>query len=129
MEEFREITLDKEKLFRSTLKGLSAYVYKTTGLDGLDCTNGGISSRHDRLIILPTESIKEKGIVIPRIFNVDVNYFDGIYLFYRKQFGDLIASYEDYGKGPWYMFGGNFLWSSDGRFPSKNPIKIFDRRE
>ena len=29
----------------------------------------------------------------------------------------------------WYMFGGNFIYSSDSRFPSKSPIKIFDRVE
>ena len=28
-----------------------------------------------------------------------------------------------------YMFGGNFVYTSDSRFPSDNPIKVFDRKE
>lgn len=28
-----------------------------------------------------------------------------------------------------HQFGGNFAWSSDSRFPSPQPIKIYDRRE
>jgi hypothetical protein len=31
--------------------------------------------------------------------------------------------------GKWYMFGGNFIYTSDSRFPTKEPIKIFDRVE
>ena len=27
------------------------------------------------------------------------------------------------------MFGGNFIYSSDSRFPSDSPIKVFDRFE
>ena len=108
------------------VKGLIANVYRwSLG----DCTLGGISSKYDELIILPTESTRKAGIEIPGIFLPNED-FPAIYIFHRPQFGDLIASYEDYGiGGPWYMFGGNFIYSSDSRFPAKHPIKVFDRRE
>jgi len=35
---------------------------------------------------------------------------------------------KDGRQGP-YMFGGNFVYTSDSRFPSDTPIKVFDRRE
>lgn len=29
----------------------------------------------------------------------------------------------------WYMFGGTFIYTSDGRFPTNYPIPLHDRRE
>ena len=107
-------------------KGLLVFVYSSRMGD---CTNGGISSRKDRLILLETESLKEIDVKIPRIFSPKEG--EGIYLFYRKNFDDFIACPDpNYMKGGiWWMFGGNFLYTSDSRFPSDDPIKIFDRRE
>lgn len=102
-------------------KGLLCFVYvnKRPG----DCTNGGISSKYCELVLTDgnTDNMVE-GCFSPDVDNV-------IYLYYRKQFNDYIAAPSDYGKGPHYMFGGNFLYSSDGRFPLVGPVKIFDRRE
>ena len=108
-------------------KGLLVFVYKHSHDFG-DCTNGGISSKNSDLILLPTESLKEVNVEIPRIFEEKGR---GIYLFYRREFDDLIACPDpNYKKGGiWWMFGGNFLYTSDSRFPSDAPIKIFDRRE
>ena len=105
------------------MKGLMVFVYvnKRHG----DSSLGGISSKYDDLVLLPTESSTQNGIIIPKIFEAREK---GIYLYYRKQFNDLIAAPEDY-LDYWYMFGGNFLYTSDGRFPANHPIKIHDRRE
>ena len=110
------------------MKGLSVYVYKNTNHG--DCTLNGISSKFSNLIILPTESTRIAGINIPGIFSPHEDC-PGIYIFHRPQFNDLIACPDiEYGAGKvWWMFGGNFIYTSDGRFPSKNPIKVFDRNE
>lgn len=108
------------------MKGFSVCVYKSARFG--DCSLGGISSKFPELILLPTESTRKQGIIVPELFEAHDN---GIFLYYRPEFKDLIAAPENYldKEHYWYMFGGNFLWSSDSRFPAKFPIKIHDRRE
>ena len=110
------------------MKGLTVNVYRNS--DHIDCTYSGISSKFSRLTILPTESTNKVGINIPGIFHPSEDC-PGIYIFHRPQFDDLIACPDiEYGTGKsWWMFGGNFIYTSDSRFPAKNPIKVFDRNE
>jgi len=103
-------------------KGLLCFVYinKRCG----DSTNGGISSKYAELVLTDgnTDNMVE-GCFSPDVDNV-------IYLYHRKHYNDFIAAPKDYGQnGPHYMFGGNFLYSSDSRFPLAHPVKIFDRQE
>ena len=63
-------------------------------------------------------------------FMGDIEDEDYLVSVYRERFDDIIAvpkSLLDSDKH--YMFGGNFAYTSDSRFPSKAPIKIFDRVE
>lgn len=84
-----------------------------------DCTNGGISSRHNTLLIALGSGPFGSSERNPP-------------LYLAEWCDDLILVPEPIntknGLNGW-MFGGNFLYSSDSRFPSKHPIKIFDRRE
>lgn len=99
------------------VKGMFAEVYRNG--DNYDCTMGGFSSTHNRVLLV--------GPNVPKIFSpyentpiVEIVEFD-----FR---GETSLRIKEVGK-PCGMFGGNFLYSSDSRFPSKSPIKIFDRFE
>ena len=107
-------------------KGLLISVYKSPLGDS---TNKGLSSKFDSLLLVgdgiengPFETSDEK----------DFAFGGKDYLVceYRERYDDFIAtpkSLKDSGK--WTMFGGNFAYTSDSRFPGKHPIKIHDRVE
>jgi hypothetical protein len=116
------------------MKGLLVSVYRKA-TDGMpfsefsgDTTNGGISSKHGNLILV--------GDGIPEIFSA-TEHTPAIRLIKRIVFGKefwiaapLDAEFRPgMNAGSPYMFGGNFLYSSDSRFPDMSPIKIFDRKE
>lgn len=101
------------------LTGLSVSVY----LFPLgDATNRGLSSGK-----------KSLNLVGPAVKRGPIEIEDGedyLVCEYRERFDDYIAvpkSLRDAGK--WPMFGGNFAYTSDSRFPADAPIKIFDRVE
>jgi hypothetical protein len=103
--------------------GLLVSIYKT---GKSDTTNKGLSYFFDELILIGS------GVTGP--FEPG-QYDDYLVLLKRPIFGDFICvpkSVLDSGKD--YMFGGNFAYASDSRFPYmvpdlKCPIKIFDRVE
>jgi hypothetical protein len=99
--------------------GLLVFVYRSN--DG-DCTNGGVTSRFDKFILV--------GKGVDPVFGSSEET-PILYLVRRKRFEDMIAvpilpKNEDGWTG---MFGGNFIYTSDGRFPSGQPIKVHDRFE
>lgn len=87
----------------------------------VDCTNGGISANSDIGLLT--------GDGIPEIF--DAGNLPVFKLVERKLFGEIALHLEplDNDGRKWFMFGGNFGYSSDGRWPSANAIKIHDRTE
>lgn len=94
-------------------KGMIVYVYR---VDETDCTNKGISYDRSNVILI--------GENVPQIFRsgslpvVELRYFGG-YIY--------AAPYEAANRSS--AFGGNFIWSSDSRFPSRQPIALHDRFE
>lgn len=104
------------------MKGLSVYVYRENALG--DSTNGGISSKHDRLILV--------GSGIPEIFEADedtpavklVKRFIGGREYIHAEPVEWKGEGEIKG-----IFGGNFIYTSDSRFPSDYPIPLHDRQE
>lgn len=106
------------------MKGLLVSVYRSASNNGYDCTNGGISSKHNSLILV--------GDGVAEVFE-ESDRNPAIRLIKRKVMGRefwIAAPIEaGFSSGFPYMFGGNFLYSSDSRFPSDAPIKIFDRLE
>lgn len=91
--------------------------------DGDDCTNGGVSSRYNRLYLAVEDGWFDVPEDDPRLLVPITRHFG---------FGDYIHAEPVIGRpdgcvGP--MFGGNFVYTSDSRFPSPYPIPVHDRFE
>ena len=100
-------------------KGLMVYVLRTPDMD---CTNNGVSSRHDRFTLIGegVSGVFEPTPETPALLLVERTICGG-----RKY---LHAVPADIGKRH-SMFGGNFITASDSRFPNDYPIPIHDRFE
>jgi len=109
-----------KRIFENNEKSLIVDVYRDA--KGYDSTNNGISSKHDDLFLIgegvsgPFEAEDDKTVKL-----VKRNFPFGEYLHVEP----LIQ--PENGKSP--MFGGNFIYTSDSRFPSKYPIPVHDRFE
>lgn len=110
----------------STYKGLIVEVYKSSlG----DCTADGMSGKRDTLILTSIEDTN--GIVTPinAPFEGDetntVKIVPGHLPGYWRAIP--VKSKKSGMIGP--MFGGNFIYCSDSRFPMKQPVAIHDRYE
>jgi hypothetical protein len=107
-------------------KGMSCDIYRSASLT--DCTNGGVSSRYKTAILTGED-------VPPGCFYV-CNHPDTpeLVLMIKKSTIGLpdylyAVPREVLDSGRHYMFGGNFIYSSDSRFPTRHPIPIHDRVE
>lgn len=106
---------------RNASKGLLCGVYRSPLGDS---TSGGVSSRASSVVLIGAEGPFEPSDTLPA-------------LYLGKWKGQLIAlptkpmlyASGDVFSPEQFMFGGNFLYTSDSRFPSAQPIKIFDRLE
>lgn len=102
-------------------KGLIAYVYRAPKMG--DCTNQGISSKVDQVLIY--------GEGIPEIFesaeDLPAMKFEPRENMSARFGMDCSRLVPDDCKGH-LMFGGNFAYSSDSRLP-RAPIPIHDRIE
>lgn len=102
-------------------KGISVSVLKNAEIG--DCTNNGLSSKVNSLIIVDPK------VDAPFEVKDGEDYLvlqEGPYNTLRAVPKSLVDS------GAWVMFGGNFAYTSDSRFSALNngnPIKIFDRVE
>ena len=109
----------------STYKAISLSIFKWhLG----DCTNGGISSKHNNVLVL-----HEKGCI-----NVDLdNAPENLMVIKEECIGGKTYKYlEPFKECPsdrtGYMMGGNFAYSHDSRFSwdiSLYPLPIHDRSE
>lgn len=106
------------------LSGLYCNVYRASEFP--DCTNNGITSRTSRIILIDeTQSgpfVPDKDEIYLLLVQNDSKSKGYIYAEPRMN-GEKINDL-DYG-----MFGGNFVYSSDSRFPSDYPIPVHDRFE
>lgn len=87
-----------------------------------NCSNNGISSKFKSVYLV--------GENVPEIFEtdndrpvvlVDVKLVGNNKYFYARP--------VDEPEGIGWMMGGCFIWSCDGRFPSRYPIPLHDRQE
>jgi hypothetical protein len=85
----------------------------------VNCTNGGLSGKCDAFILT--------GEGIAQVFNPSEEHQELV--LDRHKYGLRAVPRTLLESGAWVMFGGNFVYSSDSRFPSEQPIKIFDRVE
>ena len=92
-----------------------------------DCTNGGISSRCHTLYLEHPGGFHEVEDDDPRLIRIVERTFgwrDTPYL-HVEQVSPSVTTLHKVGP----MFGGNFVYTSDSRFPSDYPIPIHDRFE
>lgn len=109
---------EEKKEKGKTMKAININVYRTDRLG--DCTNGGISSKYDELLLVCEDGyidIDENN--IPENLVVIAEGFRG-----HKH----IRPYKEPEHLGW-MSGGNIGYSSDARFNSEYPLKIHDRQE
>lgn len=104
------------------MKALPINVYRH---GNYDCTNNGISSRYNSLLLICDDGyidIDENNIPENAVKIVERNLFDKVYKHIEP-----IAKATQLG----YMDGGNIAYSSDSRFRefSDYPLKIHDRQE
>ena len=102
--------------------GLLVFVYR----NGSDCTNKGISSKFDKIVLVMPQggpfkvSEGEPYLVLnPR---EDLSRTLGKDCTVAEPGFDHRMDAEHH-----IMFGGNFIYSSDSRFPKDHPIPIHDR--
>jgi hypothetical protein len=105
----------------TTQTGLMVSIYRASRIG--DCTNGGVSSKYDTAVLIGAEGPFEPSDTTPALYLTSFR-------------GRLIATPEPLsGKalsgasGKWWMFGGNYVSSSDSRFPNDYPIPVYDRNE
>jgi hypothetical protein len=93
-----------------------------------DATNRGASAKTDWAVLIGED--------LPALVETENPELPGFYLriFHGRRIALPVAlpvergTYEIFQLRGW-MFGGNFLHTSDSRFPSDAPIHIYDRRE
>lgn len=89
-----------------------------------DCTNKGVSSTINDFILISEDKVSEYS---------NFEETDNILVFVEDICCGKVRlraiPYALYVNKTWTMFGGNFVYTSDSRFPSDQPIKIFDRVE
>lgn len=97
-------------------KGLIVWIYRSDH----ECSNEGISAKHTKAVLT--------GPSVPEIFEPhdDLPELQLMPAHLGKGYRAVPVS-GGQGCGP--MFGGCFVYSSDGRFPSDQPIALHDRWE
>ena len=102
-----------------TVRTLPVYVYRSGALG--DCANGGISSCVDTLYLIVPDGFCDMPEEDPRVMEVkhigEHAYVAPVHPFRAP---DAVL-------GP--MAGGNFVYSTDSRFPAEYPLPIHDRWE
>lgn len=98
-------------------KGMLCSVFRSNS----DCTNGGVTSRAIDVVLI--------GKGIPEIFEPNERT-PAVFLGERRD-GSPCAYPDESPRPMQYMFGGNFVWTSDSRFRaiSEAPIPVHDRQE
>ena len=102
------------------MKKVLTFVYKNSlG----DCTNSGLTSKYDHLNLYYGQLNEEEINELPE---------DSLILIERVLWGKpahYAVPVEIYKSGRHSMAGGNFVYTSDSRFPEKAPLSVHDRVE
>jgi len=105
--------------------GLLVHVFRSTSIG--DTTNGGVTGKHNALVLLVPglDAPTEPDYTRPALVFVE-RYIGGKPAHFAIPAAD--ARMHDAGYTT-PMFGGHFVWSSDSRFPTPGPIPVHDRYE
>lgn len=88
-----------------------------------------LSNRRSDLILVDGRGNKKRNLDAARSISPDEDY---LVLIEKVLFGEVhlrAVPKSILDSGVSSMFGGNFIYTSDSRFPSDQPIKVFDRVE
>ena len=95
-----------------------------------DCTNNGLSSKVDHAHMVWGFDLLTQDQILEDFYKEKGEDF--FVIKERMLFGEysqIAVPYSIYKTGRHSMMGGNFLYTSDSRFPSEAPIAIHDRIE
>ena len=97
-------------------KGLMVWIYRSEH----ECSNNGLSAHHETAVLTGPDvpEISEPKDDMPEIELKTGNLGHGF---------KIVPKRHGQGAGP--MFGGCFVYTSDSRFPSNQPIALHDRWE
>jgi hypothetical protein len=107
-----------------TEKGLRVSIYKS----GPDCTNDGVTANATSAVLVNADGCPR----VPEIFGSNGDVPELIIGY------DVVGGKTTYYATPnalppdgrtGYMFGGNFIYSEDSRFPFDYPVPVHDRTE
>lgn len=92
---------------------------------GMDCTNNGVTSGHERALLVYDKKPSDKQFKHEEVESdlpiLKLKYGRGNRKFIAIPFNESDDAYP--------QFGGHFIYSSDSRFPSDSPIHVHDRFE
>lgn len=97
-------------------KGLLVEVLRSK----LESTNGGVSSFNDTIFLI--------GEGVPEVFEEN-NKYPVLKLVRRGTYLHAEPNWKPTPGHIGWMMGGNFIYSSDSRFPNDYPIAVHDRQE
>jgi len=107
--------------------GLICYIYKNNKFG--DCSNGGISSEHDEVLLVLDEGgpFEENLDKRPSVMIIK-RFINGRDYYHVKPCG-IKGEDEEVTNGRCYMSGGCYIKTSDSRFPFDYPLSLHDRCE
>ena len=95
-----------------------------------DCTNNGLSSKvTSAYLVWDVDPINQDQILEDFYNEKGEDFFVIKERFLFGEYSQIAVPYSIYKTGQHSMMGGNFLYTSDSRFPSAAPIAIHDRVE
>lgn len=101
------------------MKAITASIYENKMIG--NCSNNGISSRFDRVLILCEDGYIDVDGTEENLCEVRYITFGG----QTHMFAEPVAA----PKGIGWMDGGSIVYTSDSRFPSDYPLRLHDRQE
>lgn len=116
------------------MQHISVDVYRDSSWLNYDCTKGGVTSRYNRFKLF-WDCEREDALRYCKENNI--NPEQALFLVKRELWGEDYSYAEPLNKkqGKWYMMGGNFVYTTDGRLYKMDgkvcasPIPVHDRCE
>jgi len=92
-----------------------------------DCTNNGLTSKVNNVDLY--SEVTEQDYEFLNALDEDVLILVKRGMALGRQLGDIAVPWSLYREGRLSMAGGNFVYTSDSRFPADAPISVHDRVE
>lgn len=122
-----EVRTKEDNIMERT--GLSVDVFRDAAFNGCDCTAGGITSKVNSLVLVDEKICAPFTVREGEVYLVLEKKPIGGGEIHLRAIPMVDGRRVNDDKEGVTMFGGNFIYTSDGRFPSKYPIPVHDRFE